>query len=414
MEEHVKMLDLVEGASRECIDVKVVPDLLQFIALRARLEDLDGLPIINVNDVPLQGLNAVIKRALDIVISMLALALMVVPGVLIAWLIKKSSHGSDFLLAGADGPRRAPVQGLQVPHHADYRRGRYRSDLGRRGRLARDHGRPLAPAGRSRRAAAVRQRAQGRDVDRRSAARAPLLRRAVQAPHPAVHAAPQGQGRHHRLGAGQRLARQHLAREAHRVRPLLHRELVGLARSQDHLADGRARTVLPPPGTLDIPSSQVPMQKRVVITGAAGFIGSHLSDALLDRGFSVVGIDNLLTGDLANIAHLKNRDFEFIKHDVTNYINVEGPVDYVLHWASPASPIDYLELPIPDPQGRRARHPQRARPGQGQRGAPSSSPPRRRSTATRSSTRRRKPTGATSTRSGRAASTTRPSVSPRR
>jgi dTDP-glucose 4,6-dehydratase len=89
------------------------------------------------------------------------------------------------------------------------------------------------------------------------------------------------------------------------------------------------------------------MAKRVVITGAAGFIGSHLTDALLDRGFAVVGIDNLLTGDLANIAHLKNRDFEFIKHDVTNYINVDGPVDYVLHWASPASPIDYLELPIP-------------------------------------------------------------------
>jgi dTDP-glucose 4,6-dehydratase len=86
---------------------------------------------------------------------------------------------------------------------------------------------------------------------------------------------------------------------------------------------------------------------RVVITGAAGFIGSHLSEALLDRGYSVVGIDNLLTGDVANIAHLKNRDFEFIKHDVTNYIYIAGPVQYVLHWASPASPIDYLELPIP-------------------------------------------------------------------
>ncbi len=89
------------------------------------------------------------------------------------------------------------------------------------------------------------------------------------------------------------------------------------------------------------------MPKRVVITGAAGFIGSHLAETLLDRGFSVVGIDNLLTGDPSNIAHLAGRDFQFIKHDVTNYIYVDGHVDYVLHWASPASPIDYLELPIP-------------------------------------------------------------------
>jgi dTDP-glucose 4,6-dehydratase len=89
------------------------------------------------------------------------------------------------------------------------------------------------------------------------------------------------------------------------------------------------------------------MPKRVVITGAAGFIGSHLAETLLDRGFSVIGIDNLLTGDPSNIAHLAGRDFQFIKHDVTNYIYVDGQVDYVLHWASPASPIDYLELPIP-------------------------------------------------------------------
>ena len=86
---------------------------------------------------------------------------------------------------------------------------------------------------------------------------------------------------------------------------------------------------------------------RVVITGAAGFIGSHLAETLLDRGWSVVGIDNLLTGDIANITHLANRDFLFIKHDVTNYIYIDGPVDAVMHWASPASPIDYLELPIP-------------------------------------------------------------------
>src|ERR671924_2280253 len=85
---------------------------------------------------------------------------------------------------------------------------------------------------------------------------------------------------------------------------------------------------------------------RTVVTGAAGFIGSHLSETLLHRGHSVVGIDNLLTGDMQNIAPLRHRDLEFIRHDVTRYIDVDGPVDYVLHWASPASPIDYLELPI--------------------------------------------------------------------
>jgi dTDP-glucose 4,6-dehydratase len=85
---------------------------------------------------------------------------------------------------------------------------------------------------------------------------------------------------------------------------------------------------------------------RTVVTGAAGFIGSHLTEALLDRGHSVVGVDNLLTGDPANIAHLRSRDLEFVRHDVTRHIDIDGPVDFVLHWASPASPIDYLELPI--------------------------------------------------------------------
>jgi dTDP-glucose 4,6-dehydratase len=85
---------------------------------------------------------------------------------------------------------------------------------------------------------------------------------------------------------------------------------------------------------------------RALVTGAAGFIGSHLSELLLDRGFSVVGMDNLATGDVANIEHLAGRDFVFVKHDVTNYVAVEGPLDYVFHFASPASPIDYLRLPI--------------------------------------------------------------------
>jgi dTDP-glucose 4,6-dehydratase len=82
------------------------------------------------------------------------------------------------------------------------------------------------------------------------------------------------------------------------------------------------------------------------VTGAAGFIGSHLSEHLLDKGFSVVGMDNLVTGDVANVEHLAHRDFDFVKHDVTHYLVIEGPLDYVFHFASPASPIDYLKLPI--------------------------------------------------------------------
>ena len=85
---------------------------------------------------------------------------------------------------------------------------------------------------------------------------------------------------------------------------------------------------------------------RALVTGAAGFLGSHLCDHLLDRGLSVVGMDNVLTGDLANIQHLTGRDFVFVKHDVTNYINLPGPLDLIFHFASPASPIDYLRVPI--------------------------------------------------------------------
>jgi dTDP-glucose 4,6-dehydratase len=86
---------------------------------------------------------------------------------------------------------------------------------------------------------------------------------------------------------------------------------------------------------------------RALITGGAGFLGSHLCDLFLGRGHEVICVDNFLTGNPLNISHLFGRQgFTFIKHDVTNYIFVEGPVDYVLHFASPASPIDYLEKPI--------------------------------------------------------------------
>jgi Undecaprenyl-phosphate glucose phosphotransferase len=96
LEEHSKLLDLVEITSRECIDIKVVPDLLQFIALRARLEDLDGLPVINVNDVPLQGFYAWLKRSFDIILSAAALALLAIPLGLIALLVKRTSSGPVF------------------------------------------------------------------------------------------------------------------------------------------------------------------------------------------------------------------------------------------------------------------------------------------------------------------------------
>ncbi len=86
---------------------------------------------------------------------------------------------------------------------------------------------------------------------------------------------------------------------------------------------------------------------RVLITGGAGFLGSHLSDRFLAEGHSVIAMDNLITGNTRNIAHLAgNPNFSFIKHDITDYIYVSGPVDVVMHFASPASPIDYLKYPI--------------------------------------------------------------------
>ncbi len=92
----------------------------------------------------------------------------------------------------------------------------------------------------------------------------------------------------------------------------------------------------------------MPKKKNVVITGGAGFLGSHLSDRFIKEGCKVYCVDNLITGSLKNIRHLsKDKDFEFINHDISKPISIKGRVDYILHFASPASPVDYLKYPIP-------------------------------------------------------------------
>lgn len=88
-------------------------------------------------------------------------------------------------------------------------------------------------------------------------------------------------------------------------------------------------------------------KKRILITGAAGFLGSHLCDRFIREDFEVLAMDNLITGDLKNIEHLfKLPQFSFHEHDVSNFVHVSGKLDYILHFASPASPIDYLKIPI--------------------------------------------------------------------
>ena len=240
-EQHLRMIELIESTSREMVDVKVVPDLLQVIALRARLEDLDGVPVINVNDVPLQGFNSVVKRAIDIAISFAALAVLAIPLGVIALLVRLSSHGPVFYRQermGLDGKPFTIVKFRSMHDDAEKETGPVWAQ--------KDDPRVTA-LGQFLRRSNLDELPQlwnvltRRDVDRRPAARAAALRRAVQAPDPPVHVAAQGEGGAHRLGAGERLARQHAAREADRVRPLLHRELVGAPRCEDHVADDHQR-----------------------------------------------------------------------------------------------------------------------------------------------------------------------------
>jgi Undecaprenyl-phosphate glucose phosphotransferase len=121
-DQHLRMIDLIESTSRECIDVKVVPDLLQVIALRARLEDLDGVPVINVNDVPLQGLNSLVKRGIDMAISAMALAVLALPLALVAALVRLTSKGPVFYhqeRMGLDGKSFTIVKFRSMSHDAE-------------------------------------------------------------------------------------------------------------------------------------------------------------------------------------------------------------------------------------------------------------------------------------------------------
>ena len=241
LEEHAKLLDLMEITSRECIDVKVVPDLLQFIALRARLEDLDGLPIINVNDVPLQGFNAWVKRGLDIVLSAAAIVVLAVPALIIAVSCRWTSPGPVFY--------RQERMGLDGQAFTVYKfRSMYSDAEDATGPVwARDDDPRTTPIGRWLRKLDLDELPQFWNVLKGDMS--------IVGPRPErpffveqfKHRIPQYMLRHKvkagitGLGAGQRLARQHVAREAHRVRPLLHRELVGDARPEDHVADARPR-----------------------------------------------------------------------------------------------------------------------------------------------------------------------------
>ena len=346
LEEHAKLLDLMEITSREFIDVKVVPDLLQFIALRARLEDLDGLPIINVNDVPLQGFNAWIKRGIDVVLSAAALLVLAIPF-------------GDHRRAGEAGRRRARCSTGRSAWGSTARRSPSTSS----GRCTRTPKTTTGPIW-------------ARDDDPRATPIGRWLRRfdldelpqfwnvlkgdmSIVGPRPErpffveqfKHRIPQYMLRHKVKAGITGWAQVNGWRGNTSLEKRIEYDLYYIENWSVTL-DLKIMWLTLVRGLFQRASRTADVSRghtgvmRIVVTGAAGFIGSHLCEALLDRGHSVVGIDNLLTGDMANIAHLRDRDFEFIRHDVTRYIDVDGPVDYVLHWASPASPIDYLELPI--------------------------------------------------------------------
>ena len=244
LDEHVKMLGLVENANREIVDIRVVPDLLQIISLRARLEDLDGLPIINIHDVPLRGLNAVLKRTMDFVLAALSLLVLAIPMIILTLLIRITSPGPALFRQermGLDGKAFYVWKFRSMADGAERNSGPV---------WAVEDDPRCTPVGQFLRRSNLDELPQLWNVLRGDMS--------LVGPRPErpffvdqfKQRIPQYMLRHkvtrrpHRVGAGQRLARQHLHREAHRVRPVLHRELVAHAGPQDHVAD-RGQGVLP-------------------------------------------------------------------------------------------------------------------------------------------------------------------------
>ena len=237
VEAHRTMLAILKDVGNEMIDLRVVPDLFQYVTFKAGIEDFDGLPVINLTQMPLEGWNSLVKRTMDVVLSALGLVALAVLFPFIALAIWLEDRGPIFYAQermGLDGRlfRMIKFRSMGVDAEPDGARWAKENDP-RRTRVGSVPAQDV-----TRRAAAARERLHGRHVARRAAAGAARVREGVQGEVPAVHAPSPRAGGDHGLGADPRLARQHADRQARRVRPVLHRELVGRARREDPLGDG--------------------------------------------------------------------------------------------------------------------------------------------------------------------------------